>query len=175
MLKKENGRVLHFAGLVNTANQRVTKKGTRFGSYIIEDYESSIEITLWSEDYSKFGPLLEKGNIVYVSGHYRQRYENADYQFQVQEIILLESLMKKHTKSVEVKMVAKAISAEAVNFLENNIHQNPGPARIKVSIFDPKSNNVVNLVRNGGGITMNSDLADFISGRSEMELLIEMN
>ncbi len=175
LLKKENGRVLHFAGLVNTANQRVTKKGTRFGSYIIEDYESSIEITLWSEDYSKFGPLLEKGNIVYVSGHYRQRYENADYQFQVQEIILLESLMKKHTKSVEVKMVAKAISAEAVNFLENNIHQNPGPARIKVSIFDPKSNNVVNLVRNGGGITMNSDLADFISGRSEMELLIEMN
>lgn len=174
-LQKGVSKTLHFAGLVNASNHRISKKGSKFGIFVIEDYESSIEITLWSEDYSKFGTLLEKGNIVYVSGIYRQRYETDEYRFQVQEVMLLESLMKRHTKSVEVKLVAESVSMDTVNFLENNIRRNPGNARVRISIFDTGSNRIVNFARNKGGITMNADLADYASLRPDMDLLVECN
>lgn len=175
ILKKGSSKTLHFAGLVNAANHRISKKGTKFGTFIIEDYEGSMELTLWSEDYSKYGVLLEKGNIVYVSGVYRQRYENDEYRFQVQEVLLLESLMKRHTKSVEVKLVAESVSMDTVSFLENNIRRNPGATRVRISVFDPVSKHIVNLARSKGGITMNADLADYASVRPDMELLVESN
>lgn len=174
-LKGGNGNIIRFAGLVHSANHRVTKTGRRFGSFIIEDYNSSLEIMLWSEDYARFSPLLEKGNMVYISGFYKQRFENAEYQFQVQEIILLESLMKMHTKRVEVKMLAEDISFEIVNFLEKNIRENPGPSHIKILVFEPRSKHIITMVKETGGFTMNPALADFFSGHDGMDLKIEVN
>lgn len=175
ILKGGNNKIVHFAGLVNSANHRVTKKGSRFGSFVIEDYNSNIEITLWSEDYARFNPLLEKGNMVYISGIFKQRFENDEFRLQVQEVILLESLMKLHTKKVEVKMVAGGVTEAVVNFLEKNIRENPGKSQMKISIYEPHSKYIVNLVRASGGVTMNAALAGFLNQNPSMELKVELN
>lgn len=174
-LRKDSSQMIRFAGLVNSAHHRVTKNNRRFGHFVIEDYNSSIEITLWSEDFSKYAPLLEKGNLVFVTGMFRQRYENAEYQFQVQSIILLESLMKMHTKRVELRMRANDISREMVQFLERNLRENPGSSQIKIRVFEPESNYSVSMVKEGRGITMNPELADFFMELDESEVLVEVN
>lgn len=174
-VKGGNSKVLRFAGLVNNANHRVTKKGSRFGNFVIEDYFGNLEITLWREDYARLSPLLEKGNMVFVSGMFRQRYEKAEYEFQVQEIILLESLMRLHTKGIKIKMLAPHVSDDLVNFLAHNIRENPGKSHLQIMVYEPKSNQEIHMVKSTGGVTMNSNLVDFFKGNPGIELSIDMN
>lgn len=174
-LKKGGSQIIRFAGLVNSATHRITRNNRRLGNFTIEDYNSSIELTLWSEDFSKFAPLLEKGNLVFITGMFTQRYENAEYQFQVHDVILLESVMKMHTKRIELRMRAMDISEDIVQFLARNIRENPGPSQIKILVYEPKSDYSVSMVRVGKGITMNPALADFFSGLSSSDIKIDVN
>jgi len=83
--------------------------------------------------------------------------------------------MKLHTKKVEVKMVAGGVTEAVVNFLEKNIRENPGKSQMKISIYEPHSKYIVNLVRASGGVTMNAALAGFLNQNPSMELKVELN
>lgn len=175
IVKGGASKTMHFAGLVNNAFHRMTKKGTRYGNFQIEDYSGNIEITLWSENYLRLSPILEKGNMVYISGAFKQRYEKAEFEFQVQEVILLESLMRLHTKGIEIKMLAQHVSDELVSFLAKNVHENPGKSNLRIMVYEPQSKQGINMIKSSGGITMNPSLVDFFNGTPGIELSVDMN
>ncbi|MES2709317.1 MAG: DNA polymerase III subunit alpha [Verrucomicrobiota bacterium] len=57
---------LKFAGLVSSVQLKYTKSGKQFVIMRIEDFTGSSELTLWSEEYEKFGKGVEKGSVIEI-------------------------------------------------------------------------------------------------------------
>ncbi len=175
ILKNEDGKVVRFAGMVNNVQHRIAKKGTKYGTFVLEDYGGSIEMMLFSEDYARYSHLLEKGNLLFVIGHYKRRYEKAELQLYVQEIILLESLMKMHTKRIEVNLLARDVTDQVIQFLSKNIDRNPGATPVKFIIHEPENDYMICMNRMKTGLTMNAELAEFFMNHPEIQLSLTAN
>ena len=87
------GRTFRIAGLVAEAQHRVAKSGNKYGVFYIEDYTAKMELMLFSDDYVKFSNYLEAGMVIFLTGTFRQRYNKSEFEFKVNQISLLESLM----------------------------------------------------------------------------------
>lgn len=175
VLTKGESKTISFAAMVSNAQHRLSKRGTKYGFFTLEDYDSNLEITLFKEDYLRFSPLLEKGMMVFVRGFFKKQYEKAEYHFQVQEIILLDSLMKEHTKKLDVNFLANELLPGWVDFLTKNVKENPGSVPLRFIIYEPKTKQNITLATNKGGITMNPSLAEFFMGNKELLISLQTN
>ena len=54
---KLKGRELIVGGLVSKSTHRMSKTGKPFGSFIFEDYQESVEMVLFGDDYVKLKPV----------------------------------------------------------------------------------------------------------------------
>lgn len=174
-LSKGESKRLRFAGLVNIAEHRVSKKGTRYGRFVIEDYSGNFEFSLFTESYARFSHLLEKGMMVCINGYFRKRFENAEYQFQADEVMLLESLMKTYTKGLRINMMADDISDDVIDFIAGYCKKNPGSATLRLMIHEREHNYSVSLIPQKGGITMSPEMAEFFQKHAEMEFRVDVN
>lgn len=175
-LKLENGesKTFKIAALVTQEQHRVSKKGNRFGIFTIEDYTGNMEFTLFSEEYARFSPLLKPGMMVYIKGSFQVRYNGDEYQFKVHELLLLESLMRSHTRKIEISVPVKEISVGSVDFLRKNFKTNPGNTSVKFQVYEPDRRLKVPLAMDGG-CCMNAELAQFFTKNPDWKIKIEAN
>ncbi|MCO6496382.1 MAG: DNA polymerase III subunit alpha [Chitinophagaceae bacterium] len=175
-LGKGEPQSVRFSGMVSKALHRTSKKGTKYGTFIIEDFDSSIEFSLFTEDYLRYSPILEPGTLVFIKATFRKRYDRDEYNLQVQEIILMDSLMKKHTKAVEMMVVASDLTNDMVEFFIRNFKENPGAVPFSFDVFDDSdTGHKVSLVSEGMGITMNPQLSEFLAGHKEIMVKVQSN
>ncbi|MCU7695206.1 DNA polymerase III subunit alpha [Haoranjiania flava] len=164
---------LRLAGLVTDAQHRVTRTGREFGSITLEDYTGNTELMLWSDDYVKFKHYVEKGQTLYICGHFKQRFNTGQYEFKINNIMLLESVKNQFTNSVELQMKAEAISREFIDFMEENITRYPGKAALKFKVYDEKSDCEVDLFTAKGGVEMNDELLYYISDLVDVNISVD--
>jgi DNA polymerase III subunit alpha len=171
-LQANPGKNLRLAGLVTDAQHRLTKTGKQFGSFILEDYSGKSEFLLWSEDYARFSKYLEKGNNLFMTGFFRQRFNKSEFEFKVEKIMLLESIKQQLTKQVVVDLDARFVNAELVNFIEGNVKKFPGRSVLKFNIREPRSNFRISMYSMDNGFEMNDEMAAFLETRPEMEVQV---
>ena len=164
------GRQFRLAGLVVDAQQRLTKTGKNFAILSIEDYSGKSEFMLWSEDYVKYINYLEKGLIVLIEGGFKTRYNSEQYEFKLSKIHLLETVKPALTKQVIVEVQPQFISAQFVNFIENNVKEHPGKTSLKFNIVDIRNNYKVGMYSLESGFTMNDDMAVFLNENKDIEV-----
>jgi DNA polymerase III subunit alpha len=166
------GKSYRLAGLVTDAQHRVTKTGKQFGSFIMEDYSGKAEFLLWSEDYARYSNYLEKGNNLFITGFFRQRFGKAEFEFKVEKIMLLESIKLQLTRQLVVDIDARSINEELVKFLEKNVKKFPGRSSLKLNILEPKSNSRISMYTMENGFEMNDEMAAFLENRPDLEVQI---
>src|SRR5690606_37937222 len=64
-------RKLKIAGIVTDAQHRVSRKGTGYGIFVIEDFRGTLELKLFNEDYKKFKEFMTIGEALYLEGFYQ--------------------------------------------------------------------------------------------------------
>ncbi len=109
-------RSFRIAGLVTEAQHRISKRGNKFGIMHLEDYTEKMELMFFGEDYVKFTHYLEPGMVISISGSFKQRYNTSPYEFKVNNICLLESVMKSNTKKLNIEINPKDVSEELIRF-----------------------------------------------------------
>ncbi|MBC7890518.1 MAG: DNA polymerase III subunit alpha [Ferruginibacter sp.] len=166
------GRQFRVAGLVVEAQQRLTKTGKNFAILSIEDYSGKSEFMLWSEDYVKYKDYLEKGLIVLVEGCFKTRYNSDQYEFKLSRIYLLETVKPALTKQVIIEVQPQFVNKNFVNFMEQNIKDNPGNTLLKFNIVDIRNNHKVGMYRLENGFTMNDDMAVFLNENKDIEVSV---
>jgi DNA polymerase-3 subunit alpha len=168
------GRSFRIAGLVTEVQHRISKSGNKYGKVYIEDYTGKFELMLFSDDYVKFNNYLEVGMVVYLTGTFRQRYNKSEYEFKVNQISLLESLMKNNTRKLQVEAEPKYISKELVDFLASNINRFPGKSSLKFSINDPASKMKFGMYSMENGFEMNDEMANFLQQKPDLNIQVEL-
>jgi DNA polymerase-3 subunit alpha len=160
-------------GLVANAQQKTSRNGNKYGSFVLEDYSGKMDFVLWAEDYLKFNNWLQPGNTVFLTGYWRQRYNREDFEFKVVNVMLLETMKKNLTKQLNILTHPQNIDEELIKFLENNFRTHPGKASLKFTLADPVKKTRIGLLRMENGFEMNDDLIDFLRQRPELEVQVQ--
>jgi DNA polymerase III subunit alpha len=168
------GRSFKIAGLVTEAQHRISKTGKKFGVFFIEDYTSKMELMLWSEDYVRFNNFLETGMVVCLSGAFTQRFRTSAFEFKLNSVVLLESLMKSCTKKLQIEINPKDVSTELISFMEKNIEQFPGNSTLKFCINDLTSKLKFGMYTLEKGFEMNDEMATYLQEKPEFDVQVEL-
>ncbi len=168
------GRNFRMAGLVAEAQHRISKNGNKYGVFFIEDYTAKMELTLWSDDYVRFSNYLEAGMVIFITGCFRQRYNKSEFEFKVNSITLLESMMKACTKKLQIETHPKFIDENIIGFVEKNVKKFPGKSSLKFYLSEPASKLKVGMYTLENGFEMNDEMAKFLQEKPELEVQVEL-
>jgi DNA polymerase III subunit alpha len=173
-LQTNPGKQFRLAGLVIDAQHRVSRQGKNFGSLMLEDYSGKSEFMLWSEDYNRFRNYMEKGTNLYLTGYFKQRYNQAAFEFKIDRIQLLESIKQTLTKQVILDVEARHINNSMIHFFEENVKSHPGRSGLKFNIIEPKERLKISMLTMDTGFEMNDEMAVFLSDKPEFDVHVVM-
>jgi len=169
------GRIFKLAGLVTEVQHRMTKTGKNFGSFVIEDFTGKTDFILWSEDYIKFQNYLEVGQKIFLTGSFRNRYNQPNaFEFKITNMSLLETVKQNQTRSIEISMHPSKLDMEILEFVEKNLKQNPGRASLKFNFVEPKEQLVASVRTYEKGFLMNDDMVSFLDKHPDLSVLVNL-
>lgn len=137
-LKNYEKKSVMFAGMITDSKQKISKKGSPYGFFTVEDFTGSITIMMFNEDYLKRKHLLEPGNHVFVVATVEERFkQTGNYDVRVNDMFLLAEAMSKLTKTVTLDISAGDVDEQFVEDIVRIIRENKGGCSIAVKINDP--------------------------------------
>ncbi len=154
------GKELKIAGIVTRANHRISKKGTGWGDFAIQDYNGSMEMRMFSGDYMKFKGFFELGAILFIKGSFRTRWNSEDeYDFKIKEVEMLEDLAESQTQSMTLTLDVNDLTTEMVEKIDAICLQNKGKHRLKMVLEDREEKIRVSLRSKERKVKADSELA----------------
>lgn len=146
---------MRLAGLVVTANHRVSQKGTGYGRFTIQDYNGSLEFNLFTESYQRFKDILEVGQAVFLEGQFRQG-RNGEMEFSVKDVRLLDSIGAELTKSITLLMPLDGLDAPTLDTLDSICVQHKGKHLLKFMLVDQREEISLAFVSSGRRVNADS-------------------
>eukprot|EP00540_Astrosyne_radiata_P000266 CAMPEP_0116822388 /NCGR_PEP_ID=MMETSP0418-20121206/240_1 /TAXON_ID=1158023 /ORGANISM="Astrosyne radiata, Strain 13vi08-1A" /LENGTH=1018 /DNA_ID=CAMNT_0004450495 /DNA_START=7687 /DNA_END=10744 /DNA_ORIENTATION=+ len=133
------GREVRLAGLISVAKHRTSKQGKSFGLFTLEDYEGTLPMALFGEDFLRNRHMLEEGMLVYVTGRVVARYNQADsWELKPQKLRLLSEIRDAMSKSLCVHLPVSQINTELITTLEKIFTQHSGTCSLVLQLTAPK-------------------------------------
>ncbi|MGH2643298.1 MAG: DNA polymerase III subunit alpha, partial [Chitinophagaceae bacterium] len=176
---KENGSVkdciFRIAGFVSDAQDRISKKGNKYGKILLQDFSGNMELMLFGEDYVKFSQYLKPGLTIFLQGIMQSRQFNAQQiEFKIQQIQLLEDVKRKQTKDIEIVSSPESITGDQVSFLTENFLSHPGKSDLHLYLIDPSDGWKVELKSYHKKVEMNDELTRFLEKQDNMNIRINI-
>lgn len=165
--KERRGVPLRMAGYVSDSAHRISKKGTKFGKMVLNDYSGSMEIMLWEKTYIEFKNFLEDGNKIVIQGQYLpHRYRPDEWELEIQRIYLLEEVKKTLTKKLIATIPLQSIDEDLISFMLENQKQYAGDAEMIWNVVDADLEAELRFSSlPGRRLTMNDALIEYLEAR----------
>ncbi|NTW32329.1 MAG: hypothetical protein HGB12_06855 [Bacteroidetes bacterium] len=136
-LKRLKNKDLSFAGIVTSAAHKTTKTGKPFGSLVLEDYEGSTQLALFSEDYLKYKHFFNKDSLLFIKARVQPRYHQSEqFELKVHSISLLSEVLAKCVSGITVQMSLSDISEDLIDKISKSLKKNTGLCKIKFAVYD---------------------------------------
>ncbi len=136
-LKPFRNRPLVFGGMVTSAGDKMTKTNKPYGVFTIEDFEDSLELRLFSEDYLKFKHFLTEGFFLLINARVQQRYNSeSQFELKINNIMLLPEVLERETKEIKLSLSLKDLTNELIERIENQAKKNKGKCRLSFQVKD---------------------------------------
>ena len=163
-IESYKGQEISVGGIVTKAMERYGKNGNPFGLFTIEDYEASLEMIMFGEEYLKNRHLLALGNFVYITGKVEQRRGQPDvWQLMPKRIQLLHEIRDKFAKSFVLKLPANGVDINFLESIEKISQDYPGQCNLELQIYDQEENISVSLRSKKYRINLENSLIDKIN------------
>ena len=99
-----NNKILNFAGVITSLEEKVDKKGNPYCIFSIEDYTDSKEFLLFRNDYTKFIKFLLEGAFLFVSARVQKRSWDNNLEIKILSINQLSNVFEKMTNSITLRL-----------------------------------------------------------------------
>lgn len=147
------------AAFVSSANHRVSKKGTGFGIFTIQDYKGTTEFALFNEDYARFSPILQPGVSVFIEGEMKAKWNSTDeFELKIKEVRQLASIGESLTESITLMIPIEQITNEMINKIEFICSRHKGRHKLKMNLIDKTNRQTLNLFSTDKKINVDGDL-----------------
>ncbi|TXK33247.1 DNA polymerase III subunit alpha [Pontibacter qinzhouensis] len=132
-------RDINVAGMVADVVIRTAKNGNPFALFSIEDYDSTMQMALFGEDYVKFSPYLKTGLYLFIRGKVQLRYRTEDqWELKPTNIQLLGDITDKMAQGVHININVQLLNQGLAEALENAIVTSPGQKRLEITLHMPE-------------------------------------
>jgi DNA polymerase III subunit alpha len=173
-LDKVRGRTIKIAGFVTDVVHATTKKGSKFGKMVLNDYSGNMEIVMWEKNYVLYGNYLVNGQKLLITGVYDEhKYRPGTMEFQIQSMLLLDEVRKAMTKKIHLALTLENVTKEFAEFMESNTKSNPGNTELIVSVKDPVTEMMVRMKTQSKKIVVSDELISFLQEHQEINYSIE--
>lgn len=152
-LDNYRNRDVTIAGLVTNVAFRTSKSGQPFASFTVEDYDASVQLALFRDDYTRLAPIINPRNYpnenvppVLIRGKMAPRYGSTDqFELKISTIELLNEVADKRANGVRVPLDIKRLSPALLAGLEEAALAAPGSKKLEVVVRCQEENLSVNL------------------------------
>ena len=131
---REPGNVT-IGGVVSALNKRFTKRGDQMATFVLEDMDAGIEVTVFSKVLAEFGHLLANDQIVTVTGRLNKRDDNPA-SFSAQRIVVPQNLDQRIPEVI--LSLPSGFTEEKLDSLKSIIAEFPGLSPIRVQLVTGK-------------------------------------
>ncbi len=150
------------AGIVTSVSERISRKGTKFMSFTLEDFSDSYEFLLFSEQYAEYRSYVQKDEMVMLSGSFApRRYDPSEMEVRIKEIKILDELLfEKLIKFLQIEIESEDLNDELVEAIYALISENKGSKDLKFRIVDTARRTNLSLISGEFQVSPSRELAD---------------
>lgn len=172
-LQKYTGRALIFGGMVIATSHRLTKENKAWGLFSIEDFDSTIELRLFSEDYLKYKHYLMDGFFLLISAQVQKRYKTDDeFDLKVMDIQLLPDVIEKRVKNIRLLINLDDLCPELIDDIFDQAKKNQGSCKVQFQVLDPLEKLRLNF--NNGNVNVNpAPFLKWVAKKSEVDYTLQ--
>lgn len=135
-----------FAGMITQSTQKISKNGSPFGVFTVEDFTGNTSLTMFSEDYLKRKHMLEPGNNVFIVARVEERRNKPGFiQLNIIDLYLLSEAMEKMANAIILDIPADKMTDVLSEDIVSMCRNNPGKTPCKIRLTDKDSNLTVTL------------------------------
>ena len=171
-VERFHGQKVKLAGFISKAQHRISKKGTGWGIFNLQDYNSNLEFPLFGDDYLKFGNILKEGQSYFVEGNFQKRWNSEEFQFRISDAILLETAGQKLTESITLKLPLDRLTEEVVNQIDTLCQKHKGKHRLRMILLDRTNRMRLDMVSKERKVNADND---FINALDKMGVTYKVN
>jgi DNA polymerase III subunit alpha len=164
---------IKIAGSVMSADHRISQKGTGWGRFIIQDFNASLEITMFSEDYQKHKHLFELGAALFITGSWEKRWNSEEFTFKIAEAKQLAGIGEAMITAITVKIPVDFVTNDFIGQLEELCVNFKGKNDFKMIFLDFKNKNSLNFISSKRKV--NAADSEFISGLDKLGVEWKVN
>ena len=148
-LKPLIGQTVRIAGMITNADERISKEGRPYGRYIIEDFLSSYQFSLYREDFQNFSSYLKYESHVLMTIEvysFKDRRTNEEVvRTKVKKVESLEDVMRFYIKGLVAKLDWQDLKPEMVDEMVAIIEKHKGNTSFNFFLYDQQDGGEVTL------------------------------
>lgn len=141
--KLEADRDYRFCGIITDYQKRFTKQGKPFAFIGLEDYNGSGEITIFSNQFDRFGQYLQVDELVMVVAKLERRERGTS--LVARDILPLWQAQERMVKSVVLRIHPDRVEVQDLNAFQAACEENRGTTRLYFDLVHPETGRMVRL------------------------------
>ncbi|MBI9099937.1 MAG: DNA polymerase III subunit alpha [Spirochaetaceae bacterium] len=130
-------------GMVKNVKSIITRKGSRMAFAVLEDFNGSIELTLFSKTFEAYGYLLEEDAVLGVTGTIE--LNRGDPKLKVEEISGPEELKEIKVSEVHIKFTDRDFDEEELIELRAFIQDRDGQSPLFIHMDRPEGHAIIKV------------------------------
>ncbi|QIP16085.1 DNA polymerase III subunit alpha [Spirosoma aureum] len=123
-------------GIVSAVQMRITKSGNPFCIFKIEDYNTSLEMALFGDDYVRLVQYIEVGRFLHITGKTQNKWGSEQLEFKPVSIRLLNDMREKFCKELRVSLTIDSLNAQVVAKINELVNAHPGTCTLSLNVVD---------------------------------------
>ncbi|MEM7105551.1 MAG: DNA polymerase III subunit alpha [Bacteroidota bacterium] len=172
-IQKYANREVRVAGIVTKADHRISKKGTGWGDYTIQDFKGSLDLRMFGENYVKYKSYFEKGSVLHIKGRYQLRWGKDDeYELSPKEVKLLETVGKENTDSITLTLHLEQISEDLIETVDKLCKQHKGKHKLKMRVINREEKIGLSLYSKGRQVKVDNQ---FVAQLDKLGIAYKLN
>lgn len=170
LAKREN---ITFGGFVTDVVERFSQKtGKPFGFVTIEDFDSSGELALFGDDWTRWNGQIKKNYTVYITAKCQPHFRNSDnYNMHIQNVEQLYDVKARRLEKLTISMDTSTLDGTMVSELSAIVDKHPGNTQLYLQLrsADPQDNLMLHSMKT---VDLNRNLLSFIDNNDKIEYWI---
>ena len=159
---KANGRKLKVAGIITKAIHAVNKRGLGYARFTLQDYNDSIEMNVFNDDYQKFKGFITEGQVVFIEGIFKSRYQSDELFFQPLMIRLLATVGEEMTKCITIKIPLAKLTEPFLTDLNLACAESEGNHSLRFVVQDEEDDSTVHFFSQNKKVLVDSHFVNKI-------------
>ena len=160
MVTSYKDKHLKLAGIVTSADHRISQKGTGWGIFTLQDFRGSLEVKLFNEDYKKYKDIFEVGTALFLEGFYQLGWRGQDHDFRMTSARMLASIGEELTKSITVKLSIDQLDQFLLESLDKICDSHKGRHKLKLQVYDREDDFILGLISKSNKVNASSGLIE---------------